>query len=135
MLPERFKTLAIKRVDNPTMETWIEDELRAAVRDEITRRRFASWAHAEDADALLFLEIESYTVPGTVRNYLDTSLKYAIEMVFRARVDARETHEHVWDSGTITVYETFHPGEESAARLRVMERAARVLADAMGQAY
>ena len=84
-LDPAFRTMAIARVENPTIEPWLEPRLRSLIRDEFTRRRFVTWVDKDKATSLLTVVIKKFTRSTSVAGQQDQSLKLSngMTLVFR----------------------------------------------------
>ena len=134
-LPEDIKTLAIKRVDNPSMETWLPAELIARFRDEITSRAQLRWVDKADADALVYIDIEFFDVTTAVSDDKGQTEQYVATIKVRARIRRRLTNAEVWDSGYKYISERFLASDQQSARRKAVELAVRQIVDSMQNAY
>ncbi|MDD3311728.1 LPS assembly lipoprotein LptE [Pseudodesulfovibrio sp.] len=136
VLPERYRTLAIAGIENPTTMSWLEPRLRKLLRDELTRRGVVTWVDEQkDADALLSLRIIRYNRPTSVTGSSDETLQSTANFDFEATVKSALDGSVVWSSGRIDQSWPFFSGQESEADMEVTMLGIRRLADRMAQNY
>ncbi len=134
-LPEQFRKVAIAEVSNPTLERWLEPDIRSGLRDEITRRGQLTWVETPKADALFKIRIVSFSNGSRVLGIDDKTLKYDSTLRVQMRVtDAADGHT-IWSSGTVSVTESYFSGEKEATNKLVVKLMIRRLVDRMNQAY
>lgn len=129
------RTIAVKEVENPTVNTRIGMLLRSSLRDELTRRNYARWGTPESSEYQISLRILRYAVQARVQDEKDQTLKSVIELRLEAEVTRRKTGSRVWESGPIVSYWTYDGTNERMAEERVTDLAMRELADRMAFAY
>lgn len=136
VLPEGHRTLAIKKVVNPTVETWIEPVLRAKLRDEITSRGQISWTDPDTADATITLKVLRFTEEASVKDERDKTLKYRVELQVEGVMNNKEDHTPLWESGLITK-EWFYQNDTDRpdAEQKVVILAIRELVNRMGDNF
>lgn len=134
-LDPAFRTMALVRVENPTVEPWLEPRLRSLIRDEFTRRRFVTWADKDKAASLLTVVIKKFTRSTVVAGQQDQSLKLSTGLTLIFRVQRASDGVILWDSGEQGQSESFFPGDSEGADLRVTDLAVRRMADLMTQNY
>ena len=134
-LDPAFRTMALVRVENPTIEPWLEPRLRSLIRDEFTRRRFVTWTDKDKAASQLTVIIKKYTRQTAVAGQQDQSLKLTTGIVLVLRVQRASDGAILWDSGEQSQTESFFPGDSEGADLRVTDLAVRRLADLLTENY
>ncbi|KAF0232774.1 MAG: hypothetical protein FD177_2256 [Desulfovibrionaceae bacterium] len=134
-LDPAFRTMALVRVENPTIEPWLEPRLRSLIRDEFTRRRFVSWTDKDKAASLLTVVVKRYTRSTSVAGQQDQSLKLSTGLTLIFRVHRAGDGAILWDSGEVSQSESFFPGDSDGADLRITDLAVRRLTDLMTQNY
>jgi hypothetical protein len=134
-LDPAFRKMAIARVENPTIEPWLEPRLRSLIRDEFTRRRLATWADKDQATSLLTVIIKRFARSTLVAGQQDQSVKLSTELTLFFRVHRAGDGAVLWDSGEMSQSESFFPGDSEGADLRVTDLVVRRLADRMTQNY
>ncbi len=134
-LDPAFRTMALVRVDNPTVEPWLEPRLRSLIRDEFTRRRFVVWTEKDKATSLLTVTIKKFTRSTVVAGQQDQSVKLSTGLTLIFRVQRASDGAILWDSGEQSQGESFFPGDSEGADLRVTDMAVRRMADLMTQNY
>lgn len=134
-LDPAFRSMALVRVDNPTIEAWLEPRLRSLIRDEFTRRRLATWTDTDKATSLLTVIIKRYTRTTAVAGQQDQSLKLNAGITLIFRVHRAGDGAVLWDSGEVSQSESFFPGGSEVADLRITDLAVRRLTDLMTQNY
>ena len=130
-----LKTLKIKSVENPTLDTWLPYELRSAIRDEIAARRLAIWVDSGRADFELDIKVVSYTYRTWVYDDQDVSLLFLADMIIEATVYRGNSNDVVWRSGPIQYSDTYETLEERKAATNLLREIARLLADRMRQVF
>ncbi len=134
-LDPAFRTMAIARVENPTIEPWLEPRLRSLIRDEFTRRRFVTWADKDKATSLLTVIIKKFTRSTAVAGQQDQSLKLSTGLTLVFRVHRASDGAILWDSGEQNQSESFFPGDSEGADLRITDLAVRRMADRLTENY
>ncbi len=134
-LPDDIKTLAVKKVKNPSMETWLPAELIASFRDEITNRDQLKWADDSKADGLVYFDIKYFDITTSVSDDKDRTEQYSVTIKVRAQIRRRLDNAEVWDSGYITMAEYFLATDLDSARRKAVELAVRRMVDSMQNAY
>lgn len=134
-LDPAFRSMALVRVENPTIEPWLESRLRSLIRDEFTRRRFVTWTDKDKATSLLTVVIKKYTRSTAVAGQQDQSLKLATGLTLIFRVHRASDGAVLWDSGEQGQSESYFPGESESADLRITDLAVRRMADLLTQNY
>ncbi|MBU1041626.1 MAG: hypothetical protein KKF77_11060 [Proteobacteria bacterium] len=134
-LDPAFRTMALVRVENPTVEAWLEPRLRSLIRDEFTRRRFITWTDKDKATSLLTVIIKKFTRSTVVSGQQDQSLKLGTGLTLIFRVQRASDGATLWDSGEQSQSESFYSGDSEGADLRVTDLAVRRMADLMTENY
>lgn len=134
-LDPAFRHMAIARVENPSIEPWIEPRLRSLIRDEFTRRRFVTWVDKDKATSLLTVTIKKFTRSTVVAGQQDQSVKLSTGLTLIFRVQRAGDGAVLWDSGEQSQTESFFPGDSDGADLRVTDLAVRRMADLMTENY
>ncbi|MDO9632754.1 MAG: LPS assembly lipoprotein LptE [Humidesulfovibrio sp.] len=134
-LDPAFRHMAIARVENPSIEPWIEPRLRSLIRDEFTRRRFVTWVDKDKATSLLTVTIKKFMRSTVVAGQQDQSVKLSTGLTMIFRVQRAGDGAVLWDSGEQSQTESFFPGDSDGADLRVTDLAVRRMADLMTENY
>jgi hypothetical protein len=134
-LDPAFRKMALVRVENPTIEPFLESRLRSLIRDEFTRRRFIAWTDKDKATSLLTVVIKKYSRSTTVAGQQDQSLKLSTGLTMIFRVHRAGDGALLWDSGEQSQTESFFPGDSEGADQRITDLAVRRMADLMTQNY
>ena len=136
VLTERYRTLAISGVENPTTLTWLEPRLRKLLRDELTRRGSVKWVDdRKDAEALISIRIIRYNRPTSVAGQGDVTLQSTASFQFEATIKSNIDGSTLWSSGEMTQNWPFFSGQESEADMEVTKLGIRRMADRMAQDY
>lgn len=134
-LGDKFKEVAIAKVENPTLERWLEPKIRSLLHDEITRRGQLVWVDKSKAEALFNIRIISLSSGSSILGESDETLKYDKTLKVQMRViDAADGHM-IWNSGPVSVTESYFTGEETETEELVVTLLVRRLVDKMNQAY
>ena len=134
-LGEKFREIAINKVENPTLERWLEPELRSLLRDEITRRGQLVWVDKSKAEALINIRVISLSSGSRILGNKDATLKYDKTLKIQMRITSAADGSLLWNSGPVEVTESYYTGEEDATNALVTELLVRRIVDKMNQAY
>ena len=134
-LDPAMRKMALVRVENPTVESWIEPRLRSLIRDEFNRRRLVTWTDKTQATSLLTVIIKKYSRETAVSGQQDQSLKLSTSLTLVLRVNRASDGIPLWDSGEQSLSESFYPGDSEGADMRLTDLTVRRLADLMTQNY
>ncbi|MGE4555590.1 MAG: LPS assembly lipoprotein LptE [Desulfovibrionaceae bacterium] len=135
VLPEGVRTLAIYKVENPSLEVWLEPSIRSKLRDEITRRGQVVWADSSKADALLYVVVQSFVLTSDVKSSKDQTLKYSAKLKMQANIKDRLSGRTLWRSGLIDMTQPYFLDQQAQAEQMTVELAVRELVDRMSQNY
>ncbi|CCH50043.1 LPS assembly lipoprotein LptE [Pseudodesulfovibrio piezophilus] len=136
VLARNFRTITITKVENPTMQTWLEPRIRKLLRDELGARSNITWTDdREEADAFLEFKIVKYYRPTAVEGEDDDTLRSTARFEFQAVIKSAVDSHVVWASGTINQSWPFYSGQESEADKEVTRLGIRRLADRLSQNY
>lgn len=134
-LAPEMRNMVLVRVENPTIESWLEPRLRSLIRDEFKRRRLVTWTDRAHATSLLTVTIKKYSRETSVSGAQDQSLKLSTGMTLVLRVNRASDGAVLWDSGEQNQSESFYPGDSEGADMRITDLAVRRLADLMTENY
>lgn len=134
-LPEGVRNLTLSEVDNPTMQTWIPAEFAAHFRDELTDRGQVRWTSPGRADADVALSIDRYYVSSDLTDDKDRTVKFAANITVSALIRRKSDRKVLFDSGPVSVIETYYTKNRRAAAEQALSLAARRLADRLGGGY
>lgn len=133
-LPPEVRTVAIRKVVNPTMYTWLPAQLIAQFRDEITQRHQLEWTDVDKADALIDLQIKNFYVSSALLTKEETTLQYSASVNILASIYRRSDNALITQKAS-SWGETFLSVSDKTARERTVELAVQRLADQLGNAY
>lgn len=130
-LPKTVKTLAIVQLDNPTMDSDLNPYLRAAIRDEFTRRG-VQWAPRESADGLVTIRVlQSRTSSWRdADDYTLTRRFLSLEVDIKSAADG----SMVWSSGRLTNSDTYMY-DASRTEEQIISDLVKDLGDRLTQAF
>ncbi len=128
-------SLAIEKVENPSLDPSLEHRLRTKVRDELASRGLVLWEDAAQADARMYLRIHHVLDRARVKDEDDETLKSYVEVQMDSTIRRREDNALLWQSGLIEVQWSYTGLDGSPALDQALDLAVRQLADRMGQAY
>lgn len=134
-LGDKFREIAINKVENPTLERWLEPELRSLLRDEITRRGQLVWVDKSKAEALINIRIISLSSGSRILGNKDVTLKYDKTLKIQMRIVSAADGKMLWNSGPVEVTESYYSGQEDETNALVTELLVRRIVDKMNQAY
>jgi hypothetical protein len=129
------RTIAVTRVDNPTLITQLGQQLRSTFHDEILLRQSLRFADKGAADAHVRLTIVYYELSSRIEGADDETLKFDVTATLRAKFRRRDDASLIWDSGDVPVTRTFTAAGEEQARDEALAIAMRRLVDSMYEAY
>lgn len=133
-LPPEVHTVAIRKVANPTMYTWLPARLISGFRDEVTQRHQLEWADADKADAVIDLQIKNFYVSSSLLNKQESTLQYSVSVNLYARAYKR-TDNTLIATKSSSWSETFLSGTEQEAMERTVSLAVQRLVDQFANAY
>lgn len=134
-LPEQFRDLYLRSVDNPTMEPGLEAQLRSALRDELTRRARVLWVDRERATAYVDLTVHQFTSQTSLTGADDETIKSTASIELSAAIVRRSDGSRIWSADHVSYGQTYSGDARSQAEQAVLDIAVRRLVDRMGQAY
>lgn len=139
-LPGGVERVAVSRVINPSLETWIEPRIRTALSEELQKRGQAQVVIRNQAQALLEVRIVTYSSGVKVQNAQEETVKSAVSITVQARLLRRQpAGELIWQSSPIFVQESFVSSGGQAAVLkagyRAVDLAVERLADQLYQNF
>lgn len=136
VLPGGVVDIAIRDVNNPTLEGWLDPFLRTRFRDEFTRRARVNWVDQERAQAHVNLTVISYFEDTELSGAKDRTLRERVEVVLKTEIFSHPDGRLLWSSGPVKASETFEAGTSRvAAGEKVIEEAVRRTADGLGVDY
>lgn len=134
-MPAGVTKVAFGKVQNPTLERWLEPALRSQIRDEITFRGQLQWVDRADAEALINIKILSLEDSDGIRGNDDVTLKYDETLRMQMQLVDPADNKIIWNSGTVSVSESYLPNDEDSAQQLVVKLMARRIVDRLNQAY
>lgn len=134
-LDPALRKMVLVRVENPSVESWLEPRLRSLIRDEFNRRRLVEWTEKAQATSQLTVIIKRYSRSTLVAGQKDQSLKLSAAVTMRMRVTRASDGRVLWDSGEQSQSESFYPGDADGADMRLTDLIVRRLADLMTEQY
>jgi len=134
-LDPALRKMVLVRVENPSVESWLEPRLRSLIRDEFNRRRLVEWTEKTQATSQLTVIIKRYSRSTLVAGQKDQSLKLSAAVTMRMRVTRASDGRVLWDSGEQSQSESFYPGDADGADMRLTDLIVRRLADLMTEQY
>ncbi|WP_319762286.1 LPS assembly lipoprotein LptE [Maridesulfovibrio sp.] len=132
---EQFREVAIAKVENPTLERWLEPKIRSMLRDEITRRGQLVWTDKSKADALFNIKVLELSDGSRILGDQDVTMKYDMTLKVQMKVTDATDGSLIWNSGPFSVTESYYTGQEEATKQLVTKLLVRRLVDKMNQAY
>ena len=132
---KQFREVAIAKVENPTLERWLEPKIRSMLRDEITRRGQLVWTDKSKAEALINIRILELSDGSRILGDQDVTLKYDMTLKVQMSVTSASDGALIWNSGPMEVTESYYTGQEDEAQQLVTKLMVRRLVDRMNQAY
>lgn len=130
------KSIAIGSVENPTLQTWMEPELRNVLRDELASRSSAVWTDTDSADMIMDIVIDRYIISAAVQDKREKTLKFEVALTISAVLKDRKEGTLIWQSGPVRRVEYYlDDNDKAAAEHRVVAMAVRVLVDRMSHSF
>ncbi len=108
-------TLRLTEVENPTMETWLPYTLRSAMRDEVNRRKLASWVDSAPSDYTMRIHIQQFTVRSAASDSKDNTLLYSATLAFEVIIYTASTNNVFWRSGEERLSRTYDSRSDELA--------------------
>lgn len=128
-IPDRYRQVFITRVDNPSLETWLEPDLRAGVRDEFSRRGLDMVNSREEATSFLRVKISRFGSTSKVTDSRDQTVKHQAYISIEASLVSKGDNKSIWESGPVELYESYEGSDPSSASRLALELAIRRLGD------
>lgn len=103
------KTVKIKRVENPTLYSWLSHIMRTTVHDEVNYRKMGKWVDSGEADYELDIEVTRFRISDHGYSREGTSVMYSANMTMILNVYDGSTNKMIWSSGALSlsrVYDT-----------------------------
>jgi hypothetical protein len=132
------RALFLDSVENPTTETWLGPEIRARLRDELTRRGSARWTSRDAADGLVRVVVDRFTRSSSVTDESEDTVKYSVSLTLAVTITDAATGEPVWASGNVGWSDSYYASDSASERdasERAVELAVRRVADLLAQGY
>lgn len=134
VLDENSRVIAFGKVHNPTLHYEFEHLLRAAVRDDTTGRHGLRWTSKARAHSIMTIHILHYFTHAAVQNRAEETMKFSAELALRVEVHRKSDTIRLWDSGDITVQQTYQVGEQEPIEA-LISKASERLSDRLGNAF
>ncbi len=148
-LPQDSTRLFLRKVTDPTTETWMEPMLRSALRDELTRRGNVKWVSLDEAQATVNIDVRSYSTSDAVKGRDDVTIKSSATIQLEVTFHNADTGVLIWTSGPVVASESYRgegglrtaTGEyqpssaKRAATQAAVELAMRLVADRLNQNF
>lgn len=134
-LPENTRKLFLEDVENPTLNTDLYARIRSLVRDELTRRGQVQWVPRGEAEALMSVEIRSFTSKASVKDAEDETLRSTASINLQAQIVSAADRSVLWTSGPVGASESFTTGGQEDAERRVILLGVQRLVDRLGQNF
>ncbi len=134
-LPEEYRDLYLRSVENPTMNPDLEARLRTALRDELTRRARVLWVGREQATAYVDLKVNRFTSQTSLTGADDETIKSTASIDLSATIVRRADGSRIWGADHVGYSQSFSGDAKAEAEDAVLDIAVRRLVDRLGQAY
>ncbi|KAB1442995.1 LPS assembly lipoprotein LptE [Pseudodesulfovibrio senegalensis] len=134
-LPPQYRSLAINKVEHPTLYSWLEPRLRSLLRDELNRRDWVTWTSKKNARAWINIDVERYYRQAAVTGESDETLRSEASITMTATIVSPADGHVIWKSETIKESWPYYGGEEEEADDEVTALAIRRLARQLSQNY
>ncbi len=134
-LPDQYRSLAINKVEHPTLQSWLEPRLRSLLRDELNRRDWVTWTSKKNARAWINIDVERYYRQAAVTGNSDETLRSEASIKMSATIISPADGHVIWSSGTISESWPYYGGEEEEADMEVTALAIQRLARQLSQNY
>ncbi|EPR44769.1 Rare lipoprotein B [Desulfovibrio sp. X2] len=133
-LPPDVHTIAIRKVTNPTMYTWLPARAISNYRDEISQRDVLKWTDKEQADAVVDLTIKRFYIHTSLQNKQEETLEYSASVTLYATYYRRTDNSRLWE-GQVSYSEAYTSSDVQSAQERALDEAVRRLVDQLYNAY
>jgi len=134
-LPENFRDLHLRSVENPTMDQGLEARLRSTLRDELTRRARVLWVPRESATAYVDVTVHHFTSHTSLTGADDETIKSNASIELSAALVRRSDGSLIWSSDHVGYSQSFSGDNRAQAEATVLDMAVRRMVDSMGQNY
>jgi predicted small lipoprotein YifL len=134
-LPENKRKLFLEDVENPTLETDLYARIRSLVRDELTRRGQVQWVPRGAAEALMSVDIRTFTSRASVKDAEDETLRSTASITLDAEIVSATDRSVLWTSGEVSASEPFTTGGQEDAEERAILLGVERLVDRLGQNF
>ncbi len=134
-LPEGRRDLYIVEVENPSLRPDLSAQLRALLRDELSKRGQVRWTDREHATAVIHLTVHDFKSSSALTGSHDETLKSTATISLEARMERRPEGGDLWRSGRVSVSRSYTGNDRADAEAEVLDRAVQQLVDQLGQAY
>jgi len=136
VLPRNMELIYLEEIQDPTTEPQLESRLRSSIRNEFTQRGNVEWVSRNRAEGLLRVTIDSFTSSAKLESAEEETVRYEAILRFRGRIFESTEQNLVWESGGLTVRESYSDqAEREQAQIRVMRLAAEELANKLAQRF
>ena len=130
ILGDGTKTLKIKEIDNPTLESWVPHSIRTALRDEVNARHLARWVDSGPADYEISIIVLALTQRESIHDRYDQPLLYDNLLRIRAIVYDGATNQEIWRSRDISYSDRVQNAPDNKTHSAgVISRTMQIVAD------
>ena len=103
------KTLKVKRIENPTLYSWLSYQMRTILHDEINYRQMAKWVDSGESDYEIEIVVTRFHLDDHGYTSSGSSVMFSASMTMQMRLYDASTNREVWNSGNVSysrVYDT-----------------------------
>jgi len=135
-LPQGMQLLHLERIEDPTTQPQLESRLRTGIRNEFTQRGDVEWVPRKEAEGLLQVKILSFTSSSKLESSEQETVRFEAVMRFEGSIFQSGDHALVWESGELSVRESYATqAERDQAQSRLVRQAAEKLANQLVQGF
>ena len=136
VLPRNIQLLYLEEIQDPSTKPQLESRLRTSIRNEFTQRGDVEWVSRNRAEGLLRVIIDSFTSSAKLESAEGETVRSEAILRFRANIFESQEQTLIWESGELSVRESYSDqAEKEQAQIRVMRLAAERLANKLAQRF
>ncbi len=131
-----IKQLCVYSINNPTIYSFIDKEIRSYLKDEIVKRTGIKWVSCDKADGLLYIDIVSYSDATRVENVKEQTLKSELVLRFKVKLLNARDQKELWRSGIISAKESYlDSSDKKRAEIKLIKDAVEKIVDGLTESF
>jgi len=130
--PNQASKLNLKKVVNPTQETWIEGYVRNFLAEEISKRSSATLTNSSQAELFLTIYLDRLSTSEKTKGENDTTLKYSADLSLRMIFNNAQG-EKILETRPVSYTQSYtSEGEKKEAIEKALKEALRLSLNQLG---